>query len=170
MKHLIILAGTASLLAAPVFAQNAPAKPMTSPTAAQLSGGQTDSGHQAAAVQATANDHEGITMAQSAKFAVRFVTPKPADVMTSKLVGLDVYNRQNEKLGEIEDLSIANGKSITGVVVSVGGFLGMGEKYVLIDPATVVVNEHDGAWKAFIDTTKDSLKSAPEFKYTHVKS
>jgi hypothetical protein len=116
------------------------------------------------------NEAKGITMSESARFAVRFVTPKPADIMTSRLVGLDVYNRQNEKLGQIEDLSIENGKSITGVVVSVGGFLGLGEKYVLVDPATVVVSERDGAWKAFIDTTKDSLKSAPQFQYGDAKS
>ena len=102
--------------------------------------------------------------------AVKFVTVQPADFMSSKLVGVNVYNNQNELLGEIEDLVIDNGKTITGVVVSVGGFLGMGESYVVLDPSTVVLNEKDGKWRAFVDTSKDNLKNAPKFKYTKVKS
>jgi len=80
-----------------------------------------------------------------ATLAVKFVTIKPADFMTTKLIGAAVYNNQKEKLGEIEDLAIENGKDVTGIVVSVGGFLGMGESYVVIDPKTVVVNQKDGA-------------------------
>ena len=69
-------------------------------------------------------------------------------------------------LGEIEDLVIDNGKTITSVVVSVGGFLGMGESYVVLDPSTVGLNQKDGKWRAFVDTSKDNLKNAPKFKYT----
>jgi sporulation protein YlmC with PRC-barrel domain len=90
--------------------------------------------------------------------------------MSSNLVGIDVYSKQNDKIGKIEDLAIEGGKVIKGLVVSVGGFLGVGEKYVLIDPATVTVNEQDGKWKAFVDMSKDALKSAPEFKYNKGKS
>ena len=113
---------------------------------------------------------KGLRMANSATMAVRFVTVKPADFMTSKLVGTNVYNNQNESLGEIEDLVIDNGKTITGVVVSVGGFLGIGDSYVVLDPSTIVLNEKDGSWRAFVDTTKDNLKNAPKFKYTKKQS
>ncbi len=102
--------------------------------------------------------------------AVKFVTIKPADFMTSKLVGANVYNNQNESLGEIEDLVVDNGRAITGVVVSVGGFLGVGESYVVLDPSTVVLNEKDGAWRAFVDTSRDTLKNAPKFKYSKKQS
>ena len=70
----------------------------------------------------------GMRMADTATVAVKFVTVQPADLMASKLIGTNVYNNQNESLGEIEDVVVQNGKSITGVVVSVGGFLGMGEE------------------------------------------
>ena len=33
-----------------------------------------------------------------------------------------------DKTGQIEDLVIENGKTLTGVVVSTGGFLGIGER------------------------------------------
>ena len=109
-------------------------------------------------------------MADTATVAVKFVTVKPVDIMSSKLVGINVYNNQNESLGEIEDLVIDNGKTITGLVVSVGGFLGIGESYVVLDPSTVVLNQKDSAWKAYVDTSKDNLKNAPKFSYSKKKS
>ncbi len=63
-----------------------------------------------------------------------------------------------------------NGANITGVVVSVGGFLGIGESYVVLDPKTVVVNQNDGNWQAFVDTSKDTLKNAPKFTYSKKKN
>ncbi len=111
----------------------------------------------------------GMQMANSATMAIEYVTMKPADLMSSKLVGINVYNNHNESLGEIEDLVIENGHTITGVVVSVGGFLGMGESYVAVDPSTIVLNQKDGTWRAFVDTSKDNLKNAPKFSYTKKK-
>ena len=35
----------------------------------------------------------------------------------------------------------------------------------VLDPSTVVLNQHDGKWRAYIDTTKDNLKNAPKFTY-----
>ena len=107
----------------------------------------------------------GMKMADTATVAVRFVTVSPAELMSSKLIGTNVYNNQNESLGEVEDLVIKQGQTISGVVVSVGGFLGIGESYVVLDPATVVLNEKDGKWRAFVDTSKDTLKNAPKFSY-----
>ncbi|MCV0387852.1 MAG: PRC-barrel domain-containing protein [Nitrobacter sp.] len=114
----------------------------------------------------TGTSQNGLRVADKATVALKFVTVKAADFMTSKIIGTNVYNNQNETVGEIVDLVIENGKTITGVVVSVGGFLGMGESYVVLDPATVVLNQKDDTWKAFVDTSKDSLKNAPKFKYS----
>ena len=111
----------------------------------------------------------GMKMADSATVAVKFVTVSPAELMSSKLIGTDVYNNQNDELGEIEDLVIKQGQTISGLVVSVGGFLGIGESYVVLDPATVVLNEKDGKWRAFVDTSKDTLKNAPKFSYKKMK-
>ncbi len=119
----------------------------------------------ASPVNSASQSINGMKMATSATMAVRFVTVKPADIMSSKLTGIDIYNNQNEKLGEIDDLVIEDGKTLTGLVVGVGGFLGMGESYVVIDPSNVVLNQKDGEWRAFIDTNKENLKNAPKFQY-----
>src|SRR5437879_10584368 len=50
----------------------------------------------------------------------------------SKMVGLSVYNDNNESLGSINDLLTDKGGNIKAVVIGVGGFLGVGEHLVAI--------------------------------------
>jgi sporulation protein YlmC with PRC-barrel domain len=54
------------------------------------------------------------------------------DWRASKVVGLKVYNDNNESLGSINDLLMDKGGSIKAVVLGVGGFLGMGEHLVAV--------------------------------------
>ncbi|KQK29101.1 photosystem reaction center subunit H [Bosea thiooxidans] len=106
--------------------------------------------------------------AQTATTATRevYVKAQPTDVLSSNLVGLDVQNNAKENIGEIKDLVVSNG-NLSGLILSVGGFLGIGERYVVVTPAAVevVFSENDKKWSATMDTTKDALKAAPEFKY-----
>jgi hypothetical protein len=96
-----------------------------------------------------------------------FHTVAPADMLASKLMNLDVYNLQNENIGEIEDLVIDNGKQIQAIIVSVGGFLGMGERYVAVKPgALMITSEADGTGtKVVANTTREQLRGAPAFKF-----
>jgi hypothetical protein len=110
----------------------------------------------------------GAVMAQSA-VAVQsdtFVTAKPTDVLSYNLVGLKVMNGDKETVGEIKDLILSKGE-LEGYIVSVGGFLGMGERYVIVRPNAVQIaySEADKKWSAMMNATKDQLKAAPEFKY-----
>ena len=50
----------------------------------------------------------------------------------SKLMGLDVYNEANEKLGDINELILDKNGKINAVVIGVGGFLGMGEHDIAV--------------------------------------
>src|ERR1700720_4234777 len=50
----------------------------------------------------------------------------------SKLLGLSVYNDNNESLGSINDLLTDKSGNIKAVVIGVGGFLGVGEHLVAI--------------------------------------
>jgi sporulation protein YlmC with PRC-barrel domain len=52
---------------------------------------------------------------------------------TSKLVGLNVYNEGNEKVGSINDLLTDKNGDIKAAVIGVGGFLGLGEHLVAVD-------------------------------------
>jgi sporulation protein YlmC with PRC-barrel domain len=50
----------------------------------------------------------------------------------SKLMGLDVYNENNEKLGDVNEIILDKSGKVTAVVIGVGGFLGMGEHDIAV--------------------------------------
>jgi sporulation protein YlmC with PRC-barrel domain len=50
----------------------------------------------------------------------------------SKLIGVNVYNEANEKIGDINDVILDSSGKVENVVLGVGGFLGMGEHYVAV--------------------------------------
>jgi sporulation protein YlmC with PRC-barrel domain len=54
------------------------------------------------------------------------------DWRASKVVGLKVYNNENESLGSINDLLIDKSGNIKAAVLGVGGFLGMGAHLVAV--------------------------------------
>jgi hypothetical protein len=61
---------------------------------------------------------------------------------SSKLIGVKIYNEQNERLGDINEIILDSAGKAMGYVVGVGGFLGMGEHDILVEPAKIkFVNE-----------------------------
>jgi sporulation protein YlmC with PRC-barrel domain len=50
----------------------------------------------------------------------------------TQLNGLDVYNNNNEKIGDISELILNQNGRIEAVVIGVGGFLGIGEHLVAV--------------------------------------
>ncbi len=50
----------------------------------------------------------------------------------SKLMGLDVYNEANEKLGDVNELILDKDGKVNAVIIGVGGFLGMGEHDIAV--------------------------------------
>src|ERR1700720_2628446 len=111
----------------------------------------------------------------------------------SKVIGINVYNDNNEKIGDIQELIIDKSGKVDNVVLGVGGFLGMGEHYVAVPMEKLRwVNEPvrtsstaptdkstggeakranrsaDEKWypdHAVFNATKDQLKAMPQFKY-----
>jgi hypothetical protein len=96
----------------------------------------------------------------------KFSTVTKDEMFSSKLKGLTVTNQKDESVGEITDLAIKN-HQLDALILSVGGFLGVGEHYVAVSPASVSVryDTKNDKWLASMNTTKDALKAAPEFKY-----
>jgi sporulation protein YlmC with PRC-barrel domain len=50
----------------------------------------------------------------------------------SKLIGLDIYNEQNEKLGDISEILLDKTGKVDGVIIGVGGFLGVGTREIKV--------------------------------------
>jgi hypothetical protein len=96
----------------------------------------------------------------------KFSTVSKDEMFSSKLKGLTVYNQKDESIGEITDLAIKE-HQLDALILSVGGFLGVGEHYVAVSPASVNVryDSKNDKWRATMSTTKEALKEAPEFKY-----
>ena len=86
--------------------------------------------------------------------------------LASRLVGLNIQNTGDENIGEIYDIILTDAGAVKAYIVSVGGFLGMGTRYVAIDPKAVTLTRQDEKnWKATMNANKDQLKAAPEYKY-----
>jgi hypothetical protein len=96
----------------------------------------------------------------------KFTTVSKDEMFSSKLKGLTVHNQKDESIGEITDLALKN-HQVDALILSVGGFLGMGEHYVAVSPSEVNVryDAKNDKWLASMNTTKEALKAAPEFKY-----
>lgn len=106
------------------------------------------------------------TNASAGSGSGEFATIPQGERMSSTIVGTDVYNKANQDIGTIKDLAL-DGGTLKAYIIGVGGFLGVGDRYVAVSPSAVNLtwNANDKKWKAMMDTTADQLKSAPEFKY-----
>ncbi len=81
----------------------------------------------------------------------------------SKIIGTAVKNRQQEKLGDVNNLlvDLASGR-IVAVIISSGGFLGMGDDLSAIPPTALRYTSEQSALQ--LDTTKEQLSAAPHFR------
>lgn len=50
----------------------------------------------------------------------------------SKLIGLNIYNDQNEKLGDIDEILLDKTGKVDSVIIGVGGFLGVGTREIKV--------------------------------------
>ena len=103
----------------------------------------------------TGENHEG----SKANTPLRFLT-------ASSVIGDKVYNNSEEKLGTIKDIMLdLSGGKIEYVVVEMGGFLGIGEKFFAIPYPLLKV---DPANERFIlNQNKETLEKAPGFDKDH---
>src|ERR1700750_3416923 len=65
----------------------------------------------------------------------KFSTVSKDEMFSSKLKGLNVYNQKDESIGEITDIAIKN-HQVDALILSVGGFLGLGERYGAGSPSS----------------------------------
>lgn len=80
----------------------------------------------------------------------------------SKVIGSSVVNEAGDTVGKIDDIIVGPDGKAPFVVLSVGGFLGVGDKLVALPYEQMRTN---GKKIVLPGATKDSLKSLPEFKY-----
>jgi hypothetical protein len=92
--------------------------------------------------------------------------PGPYLMGADTLLGNDVYNPSDEKLGTIKELMIAMDTGCVGyAVLSFGGFLGLGDRLFAVPWRALTL---DTAHHRFtLNVNKDTLKDAPGFDKDH---
>jgi sporulation protein YlmC with PRC-barrel domain len=100
--------------------------------------------------------------AASAVQDTQFVTTVPSDALTvSTYYNEDVYDAQNNKIGDVNDILLEKDGRVSAVIVGVGGFLGVGEKDVAVPFNALKVTEKDGDRYLVMNATKESTRESP---------
>ena len=80
----------------------------------------------------------------------------------SKLIGVNVYNDNNEKLGDISEILLDKSGKVEGVVIGVGGFLGMGQHDIKVEMSKLkFVDEPVKTSSTTTTTTTGAANRAP---------
>ena len=105
--------------------------------------------------------------AQGAAQTVALMSVDPATIATgyrtSKVVGSAVLDEKGDKVGTIDDLIITPAAQVPYAILSVGGFLGMGEKHVVVLTSALEVLKGKIVLKG---ATKETLTALPSYTYT----
>jgi sporulation protein YlmC with PRC-barrel domain len=86
-------------------------------------------------------------------------------VRASKLIGTNVKNNEGDTIGDIDDLIISGGDKTVQAVVSVGGFLGIGEQHVSVPYNELKISRMNEDYEVFYPATKAELEGMPKFSY-----
>jgi sporulation protein YlmC with PRC-barrel domain len=102
----------------------------------------------------------------AAQESARMQTSIPGNALTvTDWYKQDVYDPNNNKIGQISDVLVDKSGKISTLIIGVGGFLGAGQKDVAVPFEEVQATTKDNKVHLVMNTTKDALKSAPGFKY-----
>jgi sporulation protein YlmC with PRC-barrel domain len=82
----------------------------------------------------------------------------------SKLIGSSVVNDKSEKIGSIDDLIVTPTDHVLFAVISVGGFLGINNRFVAVPYSSLQIDDK-GRKMVLPGATKDALSKLPAFHY-----
>jgi hypothetical protein len=89
------------------------------------------------------------------------------ELRASKLIGTSVKNAAGETIGDINEVVLGSDGKVAAVVIGVGGFLGIGEREVAVRFDSLQLKRgSDQSTIPVLIATKDSLKAAPEWKWS----
>jgi sporulation protein YlmC with PRC-barrel domain len=88
------------------------------------------------------------------------------DMASSALIGTKVRNANKESIGKIDDIYLDKDAKVTDVVISVGGFLGVGSKDVAVKWSDITVGQEDNSVLLTTSLTKEALMALPDYTKT----
>ncbi|WP_448203048.1 PRC-barrel domain-containing protein [Azospirillum sp. sgz302134] len=81
------------------------------------------------------------------------------------MMGKNVYGKDNEKLGEVDDIILDSNGQAKQLVISSGGFLGIGERKIAVDVNQANWDQNQNRIQ-LSGMTRDDVKNMPEFQYS----
>lgn len=122
-----------------------------------------------AAAQTTTPQTPNMPSASGTTAAPQAVQSIPAQSMAlSDFYRQNVYDKANEKIGDISDVLFDSSKKASLAIIGVGGFLGIGEKNVAVPFESIQRSVRDGKVTLTMDANKDQLKAAQGLRYDRV--
>ncbi len=101
---------------------------------------------------------------------VRPLAQAPANAVSiTKMYKQSVYDNNNARIGEVDDVLMTSEGRVAALVVGVGGFLGIGEKHVIVPFNAVTQTERDGSVRLVMNSTKEELTASTGFRYEKSK-
>jgi hypothetical protein len=101
----------------------------------------------------------------------KIMTDAPANAVTiTDYYKQTVNDPQNNKIGDVDDVLVTSDGRVNALVIGVGGFLGIGEKHVLVPFTAVKMDRKDNKVTLVMNSSKDELKAAPGFRYDRTKT
>jgi len=107
----------------------------------------------------------GFTPASSATNEQAITSLPSGALPISDYYNQSVYDNQDNKVGDVNDLLVDKDGKIGAAIVGVGGFLGAGEKNVAVPFNALKLTEKNGKRYLVMDTTKEALNSAPGYTF-----
>lgn len=132
----------------PVTAEEEPAEPVTAEEPAEEAAEEEVAEEE----QAPPADMEFIEVQDEAQFLAE-----------DEVIGKDVVNINDEEVGTITDLVMDQDQKLVGIVLSVGGFLGIADKWVAIPVDQIDFPTDEEPARLRVAVTEEQLKNAPDF-------
>jgi sporulation protein YlmC with PRC-barrel domain len=125
----------------------------------------------AASIAGTAYGQQSATTGAAPPVQTHVLSSLPANSTTvANYYKQNVYDPSDAKIGEISDVLVSKDGKVEAFIVSVGGFLGIGQKDVAVPFSAVRATEKNGTWYLSMNATKDSLKQARGYTYDKAKA
>lgn len=110
------------------------------------------------------------TFTKPAMSIENFSDTAATDVNSDELIGANVYDVEENDIGEVGDLVLsADGQTIEGIVLDVGGFLGIGEHHVGVSPDSLqILRNAEGEMRVYVGANEEQLESQPSYEKAEV--
>ncbi len=178
-RSLVLASGFAALLAAPAFSQSTTPTSPSNPTPSQTAPSQSSptmttpstgssSGTMAPAPGSTTNNsmnNSSTTMTTGSATGMWYTAPiGTGQHRASELINQSVYNRANERVGEVNELVLDQNGQVVAAIIGVGGFLGIGERNVAVNFNQLQMVNDNNTMRLVVNADKAQLQQAPEFR------